>query len=211
MNPTVLLLSTYPIVEPRHGGQVRLANIAHAFEAANWQVESMAIYEPEGYGAQRQGPRDLPFPVDSPFRQFKGRDVPLVNDLLTGLYAAADDGGFAAVVRQLPPVVDAIHVEQPWLWPLAKRIKQVRGTRCWRAMAYRLGRQRLNACRIGEHACPKHLGCFMWPAHIRPISRASRIVWGLLWVAFPLTADWWWPGVCAPTFTSIWQQRVGTV
>ncbi len=127
MNPTVLLLSTYPIVEPRHGGQVRLANIGHAFEAANWQVESMAIYEPEGYGAQRQGPRDLPFPVDSPFRQFKGRDVPLVNDLLTGLYAAADDGGFAAVVRQLPPVVDAIHVEQPWLWPLAKRIKQLPG------------------------------------------------------------------------------------
>ena len=127
MNPTVLLLSTYPIVEPRHGGQVRLANIAHAFEAANWQVESMAIYEPEGYGEQRQGPRDLPFPVDSPFRQFKGRDVPLVNDLLTGLYAAADDGGFAAVVRQLPPVVDAIHVEQPWLWPLAKRIKQLPG------------------------------------------------------------------------------------
>ena len=127
MNPTVLLLSTYPIVEPRHGGQVRLVNIALAFEAAHWQVESMAIYEPEGYGAQRQGPRDLPFPVDSPFRQFKGRDVPLVNDLLTGLYAAADDGGFAAVVRQLPPVVDAIHVEQPWLWPLAKRIKQLPG------------------------------------------------------------------------------------
>ena len=127
MKPTVLLLSTYPFSKPRHGGQVRIAQIAHAYEAANWQVESMAIYEPEGYGAQRQGPRDLPFPVDSPFRQFKGRDVPLVNDLLTGFYAAADDGGFAAVVRQLPPVVDAIHVEQPWLWPLAKRIKQLPG------------------------------------------------------------------------------------
>ena len=127
MKPTVLLLSTYPFLEPLHGGQVRLANIAHAFEAANWQVESMAIYEPEGYGAQRRGPRDLPFPVDSPFRQFEGRDVPLVNDLLTGLYAAADDGGFGVVVRQLAPAVDVIHVEQPWLWPLAKRIKQLPG------------------------------------------------------------------------------------
>ena len=126
MKPTVLLLSTYPFLEPRHGGQVRLANIAHAFKAANWQVESMAIYS-EGYSAQHRGQRDLPFPVDSPFRQFKGRDVPLVNDLLTGLYAAADDGGFGAVVSQLPPVVDAIHVEQPWLWPLAKRIKQLPG------------------------------------------------------------------------------------
>jgi hypothetical protein len=127
MKPTVLLLSTYPFLEPLHGGQVRLANIAHAFEAANWQVESMAIYEPEGYGAKRRGPRDLPFPVDSPFRQFEGRDVPLVNDLLTGLYAAADDGGFGVVVSQLAPAVDVIHVEQPWLWPLAKRIKQLPG------------------------------------------------------------------------------------
>lgn len=126
MKPTVLLLSTYPFLEPRHGGQVRLANIAHAFKAANWQVESMAIYS-EGYSAQRRGQRDLPFPVDSPFRRFKGRDVPLVNDLLTGLYAAADDGGFGAVVSQLPSVVDAIHVEQPWLWPVAKRIKQLPG------------------------------------------------------------------------------------
>ena len=127
MKPTVLLLSTYPILEPRHGGQVRLANIAYVYEAANWQVESMAIYEPEGYRAQRQGPRDLHFPVDSPYRQFDGRNVPLVNDLLTGLYAAADDGGFAAVVRHLPTQVNVIHVEQPWLWPLAKRIQQLRG------------------------------------------------------------------------------------
>lgn len=127
MKPTVLLLSTYPFLEPRHGGQVRMAHIAHAYEAANWQVESMAIYEPEGYGVQRRGPRDLAFPVDSPYRQFDGRDVPLVNDLLTGLYAAADDGGFGFVVRQLPNQVDVIHVEQPWLWPLAKRIKQLRG------------------------------------------------------------------------------------
>ena len=127
MKPTVLLLSTYPFLEPRHGGQVRTAHIAHAYEAANWQVESMAIYEPEGYGAQRRGPRDLAFPVDSPYRQFKGRDVPLVNDLLTGLYAAADDGGFGTVVRLLPSVVDVIHVEQPWLWPLAQRIKQLPG------------------------------------------------------------------------------------
>jgi hypothetical protein len=127
MKPTVLLLSTYPFLEPRHGGQVRMAHIAHAYAAANWQVESMAIYEPEGYGAQRRGPRDLAFPVDSPYRQFDGRGVPLVNDLLSGLYAAADDGGFGAVVRQLPPRVDVIHVEQPWLWPLAKRIKQLPG------------------------------------------------------------------------------------
>jgi hypothetical protein len=33
MKPVILLLSTYPYAEPRHGGQVRLASIAAAFEA----------------------------------------------------------------------------------------------------------------------------------------------------------------------------------
>jgi len=123
MKPSVLLLSTYPFVEPRHGGQVRLAQIAKAFAAAGWQVESMAIYEPEAYAAQGLGPRDIGFASDSPYRKFQGRGVPLVNDLLSGLYAAADDGGWRDIERTLPSRIDAIHVEQPWLWPLARRIK----------------------------------------------------------------------------------------
>lgn len=125
MKPGVLLLSTYPFVEPRHGGQVRLAGIAEAFAEAGWQVDSMAIYEPEGYGSQRLGARDIAFPCDSPYRKFHGRDVPLINDLLSGPYAAADDGGFQAVLQKLPRQLDAIHIEQPWLWPLGQRIKQL--------------------------------------------------------------------------------------
>lgn len=125
MKPGVLLLSTYPFVEPRHGGQVRLAGIAEAFTEAGWQVDSMAIYEPEGYGSQRLGGRDIAFPCDSPYRKFYGRDVPLINDLLSGPYAAADDGGFRAVLQKLPQRLDAIHIEQPWLWPLGQKIKQL--------------------------------------------------------------------------------------
>lgn len=125
MKPGVLLLSTYPLVEPRHGGQLRLAHIGRAFSAAGWQVESLAVYEPEGCKPQHLGPRDVAFPGDSPYRKFHGRGVPLINDLLSGPFAAADDGGFGAVLRNLPQRIDAIHVEQPWLWPLAQRIKQL--------------------------------------------------------------------------------------
>lgn len=125
--PSVLLLSTYPFVEPRHGGQIRLAAIGAAFAAAGWQVESLAIYEPEVYSAQRLGPRDLAFPANSPYRKFHGRDVPLINDLLNGGYAVADDGAFQSVVERLPRQIDAIHVEQPWLWPLAQRIRSLPG------------------------------------------------------------------------------------
>lgn len=127
MKPCVLLLSTYPFVEPRHGGQLRLAAIGKAFAAAGWQVENLAIYEPEVYSTQRLGPRDIAFPANSPYRTFRGRNVPLINDLLNGAFAAADDGAFGSVVDRLPQPIDVIHVEQPWLWPLAQKLKTLPG------------------------------------------------------------------------------------
>lgn len=126
MKPVVLLLSTYPYVEPRHGGQVRLANIAAAFKAADWQVESIAVYDPDGPGAQQLGKNDLPFPSTSPYRLFRGRSIPLINDLLTGEYAVAEDGGFPLIKARLPHRIDAIHVEQPWMWPSAHKIRRMR-------------------------------------------------------------------------------------
>lgn len=121
--PSVLLLSTYPFVEPRHGGQLRLAQIARAYAEAGWHVESIAVYEPEGGKVLALGQRDIAFADDSPYRQFHGRNVPLVSDLQSGHYAAADDGAWPAISKCLPDQLDAIHVEQPWLWPLAQKIK----------------------------------------------------------------------------------------
>ena len=123
--PTVLLLSTYPFAMPRHGGQVRLANIAKTYAAAGLRVESIAVFEPEAYQGAALGLRDIPFPLDSRYRKFDGRDLPFVNDLQSGRFAAAQDGGFDAIRARLPGRIDAIHVEQPWLWPLASRIKQI--------------------------------------------------------------------------------------
>jgi len=123
MRPSVLLLSTYPIAEPRHGGQIRLAHIGNAFRDAGWHVESLAVYEPEVYGSSQLGDRDVPLPLSSPYLRFRGRHVPLITDLLTGEYAAADDGGFKKIKTRLPSTMDAILVEQPWLWPLAVKIK----------------------------------------------------------------------------------------
>jgi len=48
--------------------------------------------------------------------------VPAIDDLLSGRYAASEDGGWPKIECSLPPTIDAIHVEQPWLWPLAKKI-----------------------------------------------------------------------------------------
>lgn len=121
---TVLLLSTYPIISPRHGGQVRVANIAKTFEENGWSVTHLAVYEPEGYPPSTLGSNDVSFPAGSSFRKYKGTYVPLINDLLSGEFAASEQGGFAEILKKLPAVIDVIHVEQPWLWPLVLKIKQ---------------------------------------------------------------------------------------
>ncbi|WP_139831346.1 MULTISPECIES: glycosyltransferase family 4 protein [unclassified Pseudomonas] len=122
---TVLLLSTYPIASPRHGGQVRVANIASTFEQSGWSVTHLAVYEPEGYPPSTLGPNDVKFPAGSDFRKYKGAYVPLINDLLSGEFAASEQGGFPEILKKLPPAIDVIHVEQPWLWPLVLKIKQM--------------------------------------------------------------------------------------
>ena len=125
--PVVLMLSTYPFRVPRHGGQVRLFNLAKSYASANWLVKSIAIFEPEaGYSFGSIGKEDIPFPYDSKYRKFKGRNVPLINDLLAGYFAISEAGGYRSVLSKLPKKIDAIHVEQQWLWPLASKISKLR-------------------------------------------------------------------------------------
>lgn len=120
--PSVLVLSTYPCERPRHGGQVRLANMLEAYRQGGFHVRSLAVYEPETFGDADVGAYDEPFPVDSPFRTYRGRFVPLITDLLAGHFAAADDGGYGRIRAKLDGRVDVIHLEQPWLLPLARRL-----------------------------------------------------------------------------------------
>jgi len=121
MKPSVLLLSTYPIKHPLHGGQIRLANIAKAYANAGMRVSSVAVCDPGMY--EHMGSADVIFPTDSYYREQYRPGV--ANDILGGRYAAADDGGFERIHQQLPDGIDVIHSEQPWLWPLAKKIKKI--------------------------------------------------------------------------------------
>lgn len=123
---TVLILSTYPVIEPTHGGQLRLLNIQRAYEAAGWKTSSLAVYSEETYRKEQVGPIDILFPTTSRYRLFKGRDLHFASDLLSGTFAVAEDGGWFEVLKNIPIKIDVIHVEQPWLWPLAVKIKGLR-------------------------------------------------------------------------------------
>lgn len=126
MKQTVLLLSIYPYVNLQHGGQIRLANIARTYESAGWQVYSIAVYHARSYDRQSVGPHDVAFSLEGDWRQFHGQWIPYIDDLLTGIYAESDYGGFPLIMKKVPHRINVIHVEQPWLWRLARKIQSAR-------------------------------------------------------------------------------------
>lgn len=121
MSLRLLILATYPHQPARHGGQVRLAAIDRIYRAAGFELQHICVYEPEVYPAL-QGAGAIAFSAEHPMRRYRGRQVPLIADFLTGPYAAADAGAYGAIRRQIAARPDIIHLEQPWLLPLAERL-----------------------------------------------------------------------------------------
>jgi glycosyltransferase involved in cell wall biosynthesis len=122
--PTVLLLSVYPLQRPRSGGQIRTVEIADQYRRAGWRVHSIAVYEQDAYGLDDIGPDDVPFPAVSIYRLHHGCSVSPVSDFFAGRFAAADDGGYLQIRDRIGERIDVMHMEQPWLLPLAERLQR---------------------------------------------------------------------------------------
>jgi glycosyltransferase involved in cell wall biosynthesis len=117
----VLHLSTYPVEVPRHGGQARVANLMRVYEAAGIATRLIAVYEPEYYTGDLVGSADIPFPADSTHRN---RQFPFCTDLASGEFLARDAGAWKELARNVASFrPDVIQLEQPWLWPAAKRLR----------------------------------------------------------------------------------------
>jgi glycosyltransferase involved in cell wall biosynthesis len=122
---TILILSTYPAENPRNGGQVRLSSIIKAYERGGWRVLPVGVLRSEAYPDQ-SSLQAIFFPETSPFRLFKGQRVPFIDDLLSGSFAISDPAAWTRLLSILPRSLDAIHVEQPWLWPVAEGLRERR-------------------------------------------------------------------------------------
>ena len=119
----VVTLAAYPIRRPRHGGQLRTSAMVKAYESAGLSVHSVAFFQAEVYGAADIGPNDVAFPFDSPFRLYRGDYVPPLADFMMGPFSAEDEGAFGQVARGIVSDVQVIQIEQPWLYPLARRLR----------------------------------------------------------------------------------------
>jgi len=129
--PTVLMLSTYPYKRPFHGGQHRLQALARAYEQAGTKVHSLVIYEPESYGEDVTF-TDIAFPLESPYRKYQGKYIPLINDYLTGEFLLHDEQAWKQF-RQfvLQHNIRIIHFEHPWLFPAVKKLKAELGNQLY--------------------------------------------------------------------------------
>lgn len=113
----ILIFCTYPIDHPRHGGQLRVSNIADSYRAASHNVEVVGVlgsdyYENEKGFVPFPGMKQLSEMVSNPF---------LMEDYAIGELFSKDVNYFdrlAALIEMRP---DVIHVEQPWLFSFAQR------------------------------------------------------------------------------------------
>jgi len=114
----VLQLSLYPIVKPLHGGQIRVSQIRKFFEGKNCIVKSLSVtvmshehYSDDDY-------------LVSDYDIYEKLPVSFCDDYAISLMC--DEGKIFRFLHNkiLDFDPDLILVEQAWLWPAVKKVKQ---------------------------------------------------------------------------------------
>lgn len=113
----ILVMCTYPVTIPRHGGQLRVRNIVDSYRDAGHDVEVVGVLGSEQYESEIGF---LPFPktsalvsvVENPF---------LMEDYAIGRLFSEVDQFYILLSSLIKVEPDIIHVEQPWLFAFAKK------------------------------------------------------------------------------------------
>jgi glycosyltransferase involved in cell wall biosynthesis len=119
--PNVLILGTYPIKAPVHGGQRRSAALRAAYLAHGVRAAYVAVYNPQAY--LREADR-CDIPVGRVLALAAGQDPDLA-EVLIGERCLDDPGCSARLVQAWERVrPDAVQLEQPYLWPAVRGLVQ---------------------------------------------------------------------------------------
>ena len=115
----ILAIGTYPIRRPMHGGQRRTAQLGAFYERQGIEYRHACVFVPAHYSGDAISGDDYPYA--SPGGVYS--EVPFIEDLGSGAFAATQDGPyrhFRDLICAFAP--DAIQVEQPFMWPLVRRV-----------------------------------------------------------------------------------------
>lgn len=108
----VLLLSTYPISNPQHGGQKRLRAIYDAYNDNDFTVKAVGIFDQKVYKDHSKD--DISLGVKS---STKAKSNPWTGDIISGSAIYNDASVKKAIIRLMNNFKpDIIHVEQPFIY-----------------------------------------------------------------------------------------------
>jgi hypothetical protein len=113
----ILCLSTYPVDEPRHGGQHRLANIIALFRNEGHEVASAGVL---GSSAYNNASYFVEYPGLSILEKMTGASS-LMEDWAISELFFKEDRYYSKLSEKIPFKPDIIYVEQPWMFKFAKR------------------------------------------------------------------------------------------
>ncbi len=116
----ILSFTTYPVAQPRHGGQRRVAAFGDFYRGLGLNFQTASIYQAPPYQPHEVGPHDLKLGHVDP----RWNGVPFVDDILSGDFAALDPGlaHFRRVVETVGPA--AIQLDHPFMWPLVRILRE---------------------------------------------------------------------------------------
>jgi hypothetical protein len=119
----LLLLGSYPALHARHGGQVRLAQLAKAYASRGWIVRQASFYPAYSFYTDRPvGEGDVGLTPEK-LRQWRGAPTSLAEDLASG-ELVADSPMLLEALEAYSGDADVVHLEQPWLLPVVRRLRE---------------------------------------------------------------------------------------
>ncbi|RZI55123.1 MAG: hypothetical protein EOP94_05475, partial [Zymomonas sp.] len=115
----ILALGTYPTRRPVHGGQRRTWQIGAYYQRHGAEYRYACVHT-DTYGTTDVTAFDYPYASAGGLYSA----IPFIDDLGSGVFAASQDGPyrhFRTLVEAYEP--DVIQLEQPFMWPLVKRMR----------------------------------------------------------------------------------------
>jgi len=111
----ILMLGTYNIKNPFHGGQIRVTEIIKKYIDHNINAKYIAIFNKDSINPLESSQTDIGIHL---LAHKSNMSLGLIGDLVTGQQAASDDNLFNKLTQLvLDEDPDFIQLEQPWLFP----------------------------------------------------------------------------------------------